>query len=80
MDDALAKMNTLKGEIPASFQAAEDGYLAQVEAKRPELETAFQTTLNEGFKNVYWTTAISAIIALVLLMFYRDQRKLKKIN
>lgn len=75
MEDTVGNLNTLKSEVPSSFQEAQKTYLGQIEEKRAAIESTFQATLNEGFKNVYWTTAASALAALVLLMFYREKRK-----
>ena len=75
MVSAIEKMDALKNEVPASFEQAKNNYAQKIDEKRNVIETVFQTTLNEGYKNVYWTTAISALAALILLVFYRDKKR-----
>lgn len=77
MDDTLIKMGEMKAGVPGAFATAEKDYLAEVDKLSPEIEEEFQSTLNEGFKNVFAVVAISSIVGLVLLMFYKDDRKKK---
>lgn len=72
MDDTINKMNTLKNAVPSSFEVGKQNYSAEIEKLRPQLENEFQSTLNGGFKEVYLTTVISALIALLFLLFYSN--------
>lgn len=77
MTDTVDKMNTLKEAIPGAFDTAKTDYLSEIEKKRSEIEEEFQTTLNNGFKQVYSTVAIASLLALIILMLYREERKAK---
>jgi DNA-binding GntR family transcriptional regulator len=72
MQDLQTKMEALKDAIPAAFAQAEENYLASIDAKATELESAFQNTLNRGFGNVYLTSAFASLLALLMLAFYRN--------
>lgn len=70
--DLNEKLGTLKKAVPNAMETARITYLSDIEAKREVLETTFQDTLNEGFKNVYWMTLVASILAMFLLIFYKD--------
>ncbi len=72
MEDLQTKMGVLKGAIPTAFETAEENYLHAIDLKAAELESTFQSTLNGGFGNVYLSTAIAAVIALLMLAFYTN--------
>ena len=72
METLLRQMDALNQAVPAAFSTAEGNYLTSIDAKAPELENAFQSTLNGGFANVYLTTAVAAFLALLMLAFYRS--------
>ena len=67
------EMTQLKDAIPEAFEAAKNSYISEIEKKRGEIETAFQSTLNVGFKNIYFSTSIACAIALIMLVFYRKK-------
>lgn len=67
------EMTQLKDAIPEAFEAAKNSYISEIEEKRGEIETAFQSTLNVGFKNIYFSTSIACAIALIMLAFYRKK-------
>ncbi|MGL4344762.1 MAG: MFS transporter [Cellulosilyticaceae bacterium] len=70
MGPTLTKMTALKDAVPATFETAKQNYLSSIDSIAPQIETLFQDTLNTGFKEVYTTTAIGAILAFLILMFY----------
>ncbi len=77
MSDTVDKMNTLKEALPGAFDTAKTNYLAEIDNRRDIIENEFQTTLNNGFKQVYSTVAIASILAMIVMMFYREDRKNK---
>lgn len=77
MTDTADKMKTLKEGIPGAFDTAKTDYLTKIENKRSVIEQEFQTTLNNGFKQVYSTVAIASLIAMIVLMLYREERKVR---
>lgn len=76
MNDTIIKMTALKEAVPENFEETNKNYLAEIDKLAPQIESEFQSTMNEGFKQVYLTTGISGLIAMIILIFYRT----KKIN
>lgn len=77
MTDTVDKMTALKEAIPGAFETAKTNYLTEIENKRSVIEEEFQTTLNTGFKQVYSTVAIASLLAMIVLMLYREDRKVR---
>jgi EmrB/QacA subfamily drug resistance transporter len=80
MEDLQSKMGVLKDAIPTAFKQAEENYLAAIGQEASELENTFQATMNGGFSNVYLTAAIAALIALLMLVFYKNPAILSQKN
>lgn len=74
MKDLEMKMTELKDAVPAAFETAKTNYINEIGDKKEELQEAFQTTLNQGFRNVYLTAAIAATVALLFLLFYKQRK------
>jgi EmrB/QacA subfamily drug resistance transporter len=77
MQDLQTKMEALKEAIPGAFTQAEENYLASIDSKSLELESAFQNTLNGGFSKVYLTSVIASLLALLMLAFYANRVAVK---
>lgn len=77
MDNALSEMQTLKDAVPGAFKQAESNYLNEIQKRSVSIENTYQSTLNDGFWQIYFATSIFAAAALVLLILYRDNRKRK---
>lgn len=75
MTETVRKMTILRDAIPQSFEQAKLSYLLQIDNKSLALEDVFQTTLNKGFKQVYLTVFTASLIALLLLLLYREEKK-----
>lgn len=74
MENLRSQMQTLNDAIPGAFETAKDNYLAQLDAKSGELESVYQKTLNEGYRSIYLTVAVSAVLAILLLLFYKKKQ------
>jgi septal ring factor EnvC (AmiA/AmiB activator) len=72
--DTISKMNVLKSAVPGAFDTGKNNYISEISSLSGQIEEKFQTTLNTGFKQMYLTSAISAIIALLILSFYRTNK------
>lgn len=68
-------MAALDAEIEPAFAASRETYLASLEAKRPELEATFRSTLNDGFRQMYITVAVVSVAAALILSLYRPGRR-----
>ena len=77
MKDLETKMTSLKEAIPESFSKAKDDYLQAIDGKKLEIESSFQSTLNDGFQRVYLTSAIAAMLALLFLAFYSNKHSIE---
>lgn len=75
IDTTAGQMETLKKAVPSAFKTAKTDYLKEIEKKHSKIETVFQKTLNGGFKNVYMTSGIGALAALIILVFYSRKRE-----
>ena len=75
--DLETKMTRLKEAIPESFSKAKDNYLQAIDGKKLEIESSFQSTLNDGFQKVYLTSAIAAMLALLFLAFYSNKHSIE---
>lgn len=74
MNDTIDKMKELKNAIPSTFETAKENYIAEIDNSADAIETVFQDTLNQGFKQVYLVVAISSAIALIIFAFYRNKK------
>jgi hypothetical protein len=77
MTGTVDKMTALKEALPGAFDTAKTNYLTEIENKRNVIENEFQTTLNNGFKQLYSTVAIASLLAMIILLFYKEDRKSK---
>ena len=89
MKTALDQMTTAKGEmttllrqlqalsdaVPGAFKTAESNYLVEIDHRKDRLETMYQSTLDEGYKSIYLTVAVSAAVAILFLAFYRKKKE-----
>ncbi len=77
MTDTVDKMTTLEEAIPAAFDTGKDNYLKEIEDRRSTIENEFQLTLNKGFKQIYSTVAIASLLALIVMIFYKEEKRAK---
>lgn len=73
MSDLSDKMTALNDAVPDAFETAKENYVAAIKKEGPQIESTFQSTLNTGYKNVYLTSAIASVLAVLLLLFYRKK-------
>ncbi|MEG0306793.1 MAG: MFS transporter [Clostridium sp.] len=72
-------LDTLKpmlSNIPnINFDTLKTNYISSLDASKPAIETAYQTTMNTGFTNLFIGAAIIAAIGLIVTLFIKDQKK-----
>lgn len=73
MNDIVNKMTVMKDAVPKAFEEANKNYLAEIDKLSPKIQSEFQDTLNVGFSQIYLTTGIASLMALIILMFYRKK-------
>lgn len=69
------QMKTLKNAVPKAFATAKENYVKEIDKKHSTLEDTFQKTMNEGYKHVYMTAGVAALIALIILCFYNSKKE-----
>jgi EmrB/QacA subfamily drug resistance transporter len=69
--DTAAKLTVLRDAVPGAFETAKNNYLAQIDARAPQLQQTFVDTLNGGFRGIFSSTMVSGLLALLLLLGYR---------
>lgn len=74
MQTTIQKMIALKETVPIAFKQAKNNYLKEIDSKANKIETAYQTTLNKGFKQVYLTIVIASSLSLLVLIFYKKKK------
>jgi predicted nuclease with TOPRIM domain len=80
LGDLSAKMVALREAVPGAFEEAEDNYMLSIEEKRDGIETVFQNTINEGFKDIYMLVAIAAAVAILLLLGYSTRKEKQRME
>ena len=78
MQDLVTMMTELKAAVPTAFDTYQADYLTAIDNNSDKIESVFQTTLNEGFKQIYMTVTIASALALVILLFYKKKDSIPK--
>jgi hypothetical protein len=74
MTTLTGQLETLRDAIPAAFQAAAANYLAELDSRSGQLESTYQSTLNNGYKSMYLVVAAASVAALLMLLFYKRRQ------
>ncbi len=76
LKETINKMKDLKDKyIPQAFEQSRTDYLKAIDNMKPQIENSFQSTLGNGFKQMYITVSIFSILSILLLIFYGDPKK-----
>lgn len=78
MVKAKELMQEVKEGIPGLFAQSKADYLAAVDNDSEKIEGVYQSTLNEGFKNMFICVTVFNVLGVILLAFYKDDKKAKK--
>ncbi|HEY3409507.1 MAG TPA: hypothetical protein VGK53_15150 [Propionicimonas sp.] len=68
--DTSRKLTILRDAVPAAFETAKQEYVAEIRKRSATLETTFASTLNGGFRNIYFSTIAAGLLAALLLALY----------
>lgn len=68
-------LQAMEAGVPDALESAKQSYLDEIDAHSERIESAFQATLNEGFKGVFALVAVCSIVGLALLALYRDDKR-----
>ena len=69
--ETVRELTVLRHAVPGAFDAALSDYLAEIDRRGPQLETTFQSTLNEGFRDIYLLYGAACLLLLALLPLIR---------
>ena len=75
METTASQMEEMRDALPGAFDVALDNYLKDIDDRGEQIELTFRDTLNEGFFNIYFLSVITAAIALLVLAFYKPQKR-----
>ncbi len=70
LEDTSRKLTILRDGVPAAFETAKQDYIAEIRKRSATLETTFASTLNGGFRNIYFSTIAAGLLAALLLALY----------
>lgn len=71
--NAVDSIKSIKEQVPEILLNWKTSYIDAIEAKRLVLENIFQTTLNQGFKNMFIAAAIIAAVGLILSLMLKNK-------
>lgn len=72
--ETIAQLEEADAAIPGLFDEAEANYLASIDDNAEQIQQVYQQTLNGGFRGMAIFVAIVALIGLLVLVPYKDNR------
>ena len=72
----VSQMEEARDAVPAMLDEAKESYLTEVDNDAAEIREAYQQTMNSGFKGMSLFVAACSIVGLVLLVPYKDKKRL----
>lgn len=75
LTETARKLTVLRDAVPGAFETAKNDYLAEIDARAPQIEQVFSDTLNGGFRGIYLSTMAASLLAGVLLLLYPRRRR-----
>ncbi len=82
LDSAIAQLTTLVDEmtafdqdVPVEFNLAIQNYLTDIDQNKQAIEDTYQTTINQGFRNIYLSTLTAGLLGFIVLRFYTSHKK-----
>ena len=77
MKKLASKLTAVKEAIPTAFEQAGESYADAVRKNSDAIEDYYQATVNTGYRNMYVFVAVVNAVGLLLLAFYREEKKKK---
>ncbi len=68
IEDTATKLRELRDAVPGAFDQARQGYFAEIDARRPTLETTFSREIGNGYRGVYLFDLVVCLLALGVLV------------
>lgn len=76
LQTVMSQMEEARDAVPAMLDEAKENYLTEVDNDAAEIQEAYQQTMNSGFKGMSLFAAACSIAGLVLLVPYKDRKRL----
>ena len=76
LQTVVSQMEEARDAVPAMLDEAKENYLTEVDNDAAEIQEAYQQTMNSGFKGMSLFVAVCSIVGLVLLVPYKDKKRL----
>lgn len=76
LQTVVSQMEEARDAVPAMLDEAKENYLTDVDNDAAEIREAYQQTMNSGFKGMSLFVAACSIVGLVLLVPYKDKKRL----
>lgn len=76
LQTVVSQMEEARDAVPAMLDEAKENYLTEVDNDAAEIQEAYQQTMNSGFKGMSLFVAACSIVGLVILVPYKDKKRL----
>ena len=76
LQTVVSQMEEARDAVPAMLDEAKENYLTEVDNDAAEIQETYQQTMNSGFKDMSLFVAACSIVGLVLLVPYKDKKRL----
>ena len=76
LQTVVSQMEEARDAVPTMLDEAKENYLTEVDNDAAEIQGAYQQTMNSGFKGMSLFVAACSIVGLVLLVPYKDKKRL----
>lgn len=78
LETLVDQLQKMKDGVPQALDGAKQNYLNAIDAKAGDIEDMYQTTLSNGFRNMFILVAVCSAMGLVLTVFYHDNKRTAK--
>ena len=75
MQKTIDELGVLRDAVPGAFEQALQDYLAEIDARGPQLEAAFESAVGDGYHGVFLFDLVVCLLALAALAFVPAVRR-----
>lgn len=75
LETLVDQLQKMKDGVPQALDGAKQNYLNAIDAKAGAIEDMYQTTLSDGFRNMFILVAACSAVGLILTVFYHDDKR-----
>lgn len=74
LKDISLKLSAVKEALPDAFKQAGENYADSVRNMSADIEHMYQSTVNDGYRNMYLFLVAVNVVGLLMLLFYREPK------